>query len=507
MYSNNNKRIAKNTLFLYFRMLLIMLVTLYTSRVVLQVLGIEDFGIYNVVGGFVSMLSFLNTSVANGFQRFFNLELGKERFDNVKRLFSVSLFIQIIISFFILILAETIGLWFLNVKMNIEPDRIVAANWVYQCSVLMLVVMMFRAPYDAIIIAYEKMSFYAYTSICEVICRLLLVYFLAIMPYDSLKSYGVLMLVVTIVIFICYVFFVNNKFKSVSLKPVFDMKLMKQMLGFSGWNLLGSLAHLMKSQGVNVLLNIFFGPAVNAARGISYQIQSGISMFVSNFQLAARPQMIKSYAVENLTNLMVLFYRISKFSFFLLWLLSLPLLLKMDFVLRLWLGTNIPSLSSKFAILALLISLVESFATPITTIVHATGRMRRFQIICSCIILCIVPVSYFVLNQNFLPESVMYVSLIIAILVHGVRMILLKGLIEFSIKRYIVKVLYPCIGIVIISLIFAFGINYYSGEIVFSVFQMVFTSLFTLALIYLIGLDRNEKRFVKNVLIRCYKKI
>ena len=179
----------------------------------------------------------------------------------------------------------------------------------------------------------------------------------------------------------------------------------------------------------------------------------------------------------------------------------------MDFVLRLWLGTNIPSLSSKFAILALLISLVESFATPITTIVHATGRMRRFQIICSCIILCIVPVSYFVLNQNFLPESVMYVSLIIAILVHGVRMILLKGLIEFSIKRYIVKVLYPCIGIVIISLIFAFGINYYSGEIVFSVFQMVFTSLFTLALIYLIGLDRNEKRFVKNVLIRCYKKI
>lgn len=176
MYSNNNKRIAKNTLFLYFRMLLIMLVTLYTSRVVLQVLGIEDFGIYNVVGGFVSMLSFLNTSVANGFQRFFNFELGKERFDNVKRLFSVSLFIQIIISFFILILAETIGLWFLNVKMNIEPDRIVAANWVYQCSVLMLVVMMFRAPYDAIIIAYEKMSFMHILVFAEVICRLLLRY-------------------------------------------------------------------------------------------------------------------------------------------------------------------------------------------------------------------------------------------------------------------------------------------------------------------------------------------
>lgn len=326
----NNKRIAKNTLFLYFRMLLIMLVTLYTSRVVLKSLGVEDFGIYNVVGGFVSMLSFLNTSIANGFQRFFNFELGKERIGTVKRMFSVSLSIQIGLSLLILLLAETVGLWFLNASMNIPSDRIVAANWVYQCSVLMLIITLFRAPYDAIIIANEKMDFYAYIGICEVVFKFLIAYVLVKVPYDVLVSYAILMAFVTIGIFICYVFFVHARFAYLHFVPIIDKGLMRQMLGFSGWNVIGSLAHLMKGQGVNIVLNVFFGPVVNAARGIAFQIQSGVTVFVGNFQLAARPQMIKSYAAGDVSGLISLFYRISRFSFLLLWLIILPLLFKIN---------------------------------------------------------------------------------------------------------------------------------------------------------------------------------
>lgn len=275
MSSINNKRIAKNTLFLYFRMLLIMLVTLYTSRIVLKALGIGDFGIYNVVAGFVSMLSFLNTSIANGFQRFFNFELGKEQIGKVKRMFSVSLSIQIGLSLLILLLAETVGLWFLNASMNIPSDRIIAANWVYQSAVFMLIITLFRAPYDAIVIANEKMEFYAYIGICEVLFKFLIVYFLVKISYDLLICYAILMLLVTGGIFICYIFFAHKRFAYLRFSPVVDRGVMKQMLGFSGWNILGSLAHLMKEQGANILLNIFFGPTVNAARGIAFQIQSG----------------------------------------------------------------------------------------------------------------------------------------------------------------------------------------------------------------------------------------
>ena len=489
----NNKRIAKNTLFLYFRMLLIMLVTLYISRVVLKALGVEDFGIYNVVGGFVSMLSFLNTSIANGFQRFFNFELGKERIGTVKRMFSVSLSIQIGLSLLILLLAETVGLWFLNTLMNIPSNRIVAANWIYQCSVLMLIITLFRAPYDAIIIANEKMDFYAYIGICEVVFKFLIAYFLVKVPYDLLVSYAILMAFVTIGIFICYMFFTHVRFAYLHFVPIVDKGLMRQMLGFSGWNVIGSLAHLMKGQGVNIVLNIFFGPVVNAARGIAFQIQSGVTVFVGNFQLAARPQMIKSYAAGDISGLISLFYRISRFSFLLLWLIILPLLFKIDFILSLWLGEDVPPLSALFSILSLLIALTESFASPLTTIVHATGRMKKFQTICSSIILSIVPLSYIILKMEFQPESVMYVSLFVLIIVHGVRLYLLKELIAYSVREYVICVLFPCMKVVVFTLLLAYFVNYHSPNLSMSVIQMLLTLLFTGIIVFFVGLNVQER--------------
>lgn len=492
----NNKRIAKNTLFLYFRMLLIMLVTLYTSRVVLKALGVEDFGIYNVVGGFVSMLSFLNTSIANGFQRFFNFELGKERFSKVKQMFSVSLSIQIGLSLLVLLLAETVGLWFLNAAMNIPPDRIVAANWVYQSVVFMLIISLFRAPYDAIVIANEKMGFYAYIGICEVLFKFLVAYLLAKIPYDLLISYAILMLLVTGGIFICYVFFAHVKFAYLRFSPIIDRGLTKQMLSFSGWNIWGSLAHLMKGQGVNVLLNVFFGPTVNAARGIAFQIQSGVTVFVGNFQLAARPQMIKSYAAGDVIGLISLFYRISRLSFLLLWLMVLPLLFKMDFILSLWLGEDVPPLSTLFSILSLLIALTESFASPLTTVVHAIGRMKKFQTICSSVILSVVPLSYGVLKMGFQPESVMYVSLFVLVIVHVVRLYLLKELISYSVREYVANVLFPCVKVVAVTLLIAYGINYQLGEIIMSVIQILLTLLFTAIIIVFVGLNAEERKAI-----------
>ena len=507
MSSINNKRIAKNTMFLYFRMLLIMLVTLYTSRVVLKALGIEDFGIYNVVGGFVSMLSFLNTSIASGFQRFFNIELGKEQLHKVKRMFSVSLSIQIGLSLLILFLAETVGLWFLNVQMNIPPARIVAANWVYQCSILMLIFALFRAPYDAIIIANEKMDFYAYIGICEVAFKFLVAYSLVKIPHDALISYAMLMTLITGGIFVCYIFFIHVKFKYLRFSPIIDRELMKRMLGFSGWNILGSLSHLMKGQGVNILLNIFGGPAINAARGIAYQIQSGVTVFVGNFQLAARPQMIKSYAVGDILGLMTLFYRISRLSFLLLWLIALPLLFKMDFTLILWLGADVPALSSLFAILSMLISLTESLAPPLTTIVHATGHMKMFQTVCSSIILSIVPLSYVVLKMGLPPESVMYVSLFVLIIVHGVRLYLLKKLVIFSVCEYIVNVLFPCVKVVVVTLLFAYVINLQSIDMVMSVVQILLTLLLTAITIVFVGLNVAERSAVLKIIVNCYGKL
>lgn len=495
--SENNKRIAKNTALLYVRMLLIMAITFYTSRVILQVLGIEDYGIYNVVGGVVSMMSFLNTSIANGFQRFFSIEIGVGNQQKVRQLFSTAIAIQILITICIYILAETFGLWFLNTQMNIAADRMVAANWVFQSSLFIFIITMFRAPYSAIIIANEKMSFYAYISIIEVILNLLIVFTIKHLSCDLLIGYSFLTIIVSVLIFCSYYIFIHRCFSYLTIHPSFNHTLIKKMLSFSGWNLFGSLAHLMKGQGLNILLNIFFGPVVNAARGIAFQVQAGITVFVSNFQLAARPQTIKHYAAGNFKEMKNLFFAISKYSFFLLWLLSLPLLFQMEFILHLWLGDKIPSYAPLFSRLTLVTALIESFASPLTTIVHATGKMKKFQITCGTIILMIVPISYLFLLFDFPPETAMYISLIIVTVVHGIRLILLKGLIDFSIKEYFQRVLTPTLIVVVISLsisLIIYKFNYIENHILFMI-SIFFIVLLT---IFLYGFSQNEKIFITN---------
>lgn len=314
--SENNKRIVRNTGMLYIRMLLTMTVSLYTSRVVLNTLGVVDFGIYNVVGGVVLMFSFLNSSMSSATQRFLSIELGKQDYLQLKKVFSMSVNIHAIIAIAIFILAETIGLWFLNARLVIPADRIVAANWVYQFSIFAFMLTIMNVPYNATIIAHERMKVYAYVSIIEVFLKLTIVVVLVFSGFDKLKLYSLLVFVVSIIVWIIYKVYCKRNFHETSYIYFWEKSLYKTLINYAGWNLFGNIAGVTFNQGINIMLNLFFGPTINAARSIAYQINSAVSGFVSNFQIAMNPQIVKSYALEDLKYMHQLIFQGAKYSFF-----------------------------------------------------------------------------------------------------------------------------------------------------------------------------------------------
>ena len=319
--SDNNKRIAKNTLLLYFRMLLMMAVSLFTSRVVLNTLGVEDFGIYSVVGGVVGMFVFINNSMSSATQRYITFALGKGDKNRLQTVFSTTLQIHSLIAVIIVLLGETVGLWFLYNKMQIPADRMDAALWVMQCSIVSMVVMIVSVPYNADVIAHEKMSAFAYISILEVVLKLAIVYLLLVFSYDKLILYAILILMIQILIRFCYSIYCNKHFEETKYKHVWDKKLFKEMTGFAGWSLFGNMAGVLFGQGLNMLLNVFFGPVVNAARAVAVQVQGAIQQFVANFQTALNPQITKTYAAGELNEMHRLMFRSARFSFYLLFFL------------------------------------------------------------------------------------------------------------------------------------------------------------------------------------------
>lgn len=487
---SNNSHIAKNTIFLYIRMLFVMLVTLYTSRVVLQTLGETDFGIFNVVGGVVAMMSFFNSAMTSGFQRYLNFALGKNDIEGYKQIFKTSFAIQIIITIIALLLSETIGVWFLNTYMVIPQDRVFAANIVFQSAVIIFVVNIFISPFSAVIISYEKMNIFAFIGIAQTLAKLGIVFLLTSFNFDKLIFYSVLLIFVDIFVLITYYICTKHINKELSIIPLFDKSLIKSMMSFSGWNLLGSLAHLMKGNGLNIVLNLFFGPSVNAARGIAYQVSGAVTSLYSNFQMAVRPQVIKFYAIGNIKEVLRLSYMMSRLSFILMLIPTMSLIFVMDFVMKVWLDNNVPSLAPMFARIVLVTCVIESLATPLTTIVHATGKMKKFQTICSTIILMIVPIAYIVLKLGAPPQAALYTSLIIVAIVHGIRLILLKELIPFSIKEYLKAVILPCLILSISSFIipmFLYTINTNPWILIFVTF--IITSILS----FFIGLTKQER--------------
>lgn len=494
----NNKRIAKNTLLLYFRMLLIMLVTFYTSRVVLHTLGVVDYGIYNVVGGIVAMFGFLNTAMSSATQRYLTFELGRRDSDKLKRVFITSMNIHILIAILVFVLAETIGLWFLCHKMIIPEERFTASMWVYQCSILSTMVMFVSVPYNATIIAHEKMSAFAYISILEVVLKLLIVYLLLIGNVDKLILYAILMLGVQIVIRMIYNIFCRRHFDETKYKLFFDKGLFKEMLSFSGWNLFGNIATVAYTQGLNILLNMFFGPVVNAAQGVAVQVQHAVSQFSVNFQTAINPQITKSFAVQDLNYMHSLIFRSSRFTFFLLLCISLPVLIETDFILGIWLK-EVPQYTSVFLRIVLFVTIINALSNPLMISAQATGNVKIYQSVIGGILLTILPIAYIVLKLGGNPQSVFIVHLIICAIAFAVRLFIIKPMIHLSIKRFFKEVITQCILVGIVAFIVPFTIRYFcENTLLCSVFICVISILSAGISSFYIGMTSNERRYVLN---------
>jgi O-antigen/teichoic acid export membrane protein len=494
--SENNKRIAKNTMMLYFRMILTMLLTLYTSRVILNILGVEDFGIYNVVGGFVTMFGFLNSAMASATQRFLAFEIGKEDKIQLRNVFSMSVNIHFLIAFLILILAETVGLWFVNTQLTIPPERMVAARWVYQFSILTLMVNMVSVPYNAMIIAHERMNVFAWVSIAEVSLKLFIVFMLQWFGFDKLKLYAILIFAVALLIRLIYGIYCNQKFSESKFRYYWDKPLFITLTSYAGWNLWGNAASVIMDQGINVLLNIFFGPIINAARAIAVQVKSAINQFVTNFQMALNPQIIKSFASNDLKYMHTLIFQGAKYSFFLMFILSLPILIETEQILKLWLK-QVPEYTVILTRLVIINILIDSISGPLMTAAQASGKIKLYQSAVGGLLILNLPVSFLFLKIGFSPEITVYVNICISTLALYCRLKIISPLVNLRISNYINEVVLKIIPISLFGIIVPIWVLYSVEESIFRLFISSVTSVVsTTTFIYLIGFKKTEKQFI-----------
>lgn len=454
----DNRRIAKNTVFLYVRMLLVMLVALYTSRIVLKVLGAEDYGLYNAIGGVVAMFTFLNSSLGAATSRHLTFELGRKRTDRVNLVFNVAFVTHIIIAAVIVVLAETVGLWFLHEKMIIPPDRMRAAVQVYQISVITCFFSLTQVPYNALIIAHEDMKVFAWAGVADALGRLLTAFLLYAAPFDRLTFYALLTCLVQIGMMVFYRTYCGWQYPESRLRLVRNRKMYREMFSYAGSDLIGNMAVLAQGQGLNLLLNMFFGPVVNAARGIAYQVQGAVTQFGNSFMTAVKPQIIKSYSEGDVKGMMQLVTRSSCLSFFLLWAICLPIFLESGGILSLWLG-EYPDHTVPFLRLVLIMCLIQAIKTPRTSAFHATGKIRLTNAVVGTLLCLALPLAYLLLKFGCSPESV-FVAAISSLLVSEVASILiLKRYIQYSVLSYTVQVYGRCVLVAALSLAVALPVH------------------------------------------------
>lgn len=494
----NSKRIAINTLLLYIRRIFILLISLYTVRLVIEALGIIDYGIFNVVGGVVLMFTFLSDTMSSAIQRFFSIELGRHNYKKLNQVFNLSLIIFSLISFFAFILSETIGLWFLNTQLSIPSNRLNAANWIFQFSIFSFVITILTIPFNALIIAHENLKVFAYIGMIEATLKLLVVFALLHFRGDKLSIYGFLIFITTFIVSILYIYYCKRKYRESKLLLFWDLILFKKLLGFSGWNMFGGVAYVLNSQGINVLLNIFFGPVVNAARGIAFQISSAVNQFVLNFSTAVNPQIIKYYAIDEKDKMTSLAFKGSKYSFFMLLILSIPVLLETHYLLGLWL-TSLPKYVILFSQLVLMNALIDSLSYSLQTIAQATGKIKFYQIIVGGMLLLNLPTSLIFLYSGFPPEVTIYISIIISIICLFLRLLLLKNLADISIQTYYEQVLKKIIRASLLASLLPLSVHFLMEESIYRFLMVGLISVFsTICSIYLLGLNYNERLFVKN---------
>lgn len=503
--SENNRRIAKNTLFLYIRMLLTMGVSLYTSRIVLEVLGIEDFGVYNVVGGIVVLFTFINNAMVTSTQRFLNYELGVGDQVATGRVFSASITIHMCIALLTFILAETIGLWFLIHYIKYPEGREYAVMMTYQFSILATCVSIIRAPYGAAIVAHECMSFYAYISVIESVSRLLIVYLLALTAFDKLIFYSFLMFLVITVITFGYYLYCRCRFSVCRYTFFYEKKLYKRLVSFSGWSLFGGVANMGASQGLNILLNLFYGVTVNAAMGIANQVSHAVYSFVSNFQMAFNPQIVKSYAAGEKQYFIDLIIRTSKYSYYLLFIISLPVFICCKECLDWWL-VEVPPHSVQFCRLMILFLLLDALQGPLWVSVQATGNIRNYQLIMSIMILSNIPLSFIALNVWNFPEVVLLIKVIVNVCILVFRLFYLNNLYGFPILRYLKEVLFYVLIVSALSVPIPLFFGQYVdsfGKLLAEIFSSVVISSF---LVFFIGVSKKERAEVMCMLKYKFKK-
>lgn len=498
--SENNKRIAKNTLLLYFRMFFTMAVTLYTSRVILKALGVEDFGIYNVVAGIVTLFSFFSGALSSAASRFISFELGSNNTSYLSKVFSAIFIIHLLFSVVVVCFAETIGLWVVNCKLTIPPERIFAAHVVYQFSVFSCIVGIMQIPLNAMIIAHERLGIYAYMSICEVIGKLSIAFVVTYCSFDHLIVYGMLLFSLVVILFVIYFIYCRKKFPEYRFSFVSEKEIVKNILGYFSFSLWGAAAYVLKDQGVSVVLNIFFGPVVNASRAISYQVNSAINSFAQNLTLAMSPQIIKSYACNDIHRVLQLLFRGTKFSYFLILFLSIPVILETKYVLSLWLG-QVPEYTLIFVRLVIVNTLIDSFTYIIGATVQATGRIKKYQLCVGGILLLNLPLSYFFLRLGFSPYITFLIAILIAILCLVVRVLLLNSLLRFSIREFVEKILGLSLLVTFMSYVLPF-IIYISFAEGFMRFLLVVVAgiIGALISIWFVGFGYTEREFVKKMI-------
>lgn len=505
--STSNQRLAKNTYFLYIRMIVLMLVTLYTSRVVIDILGVEDFGIYNIIGGIIVLLSFMKSAMTSATQRFFSFEIGKGDKNQLNKIFSVSVICHVAISAIFIFLAETIGLWFVYTQLNIPADRIAAAHWVYHFSVITFVINIILTPYHSIIIAYEKMSFYAYVSIIEAFLRLAVTFLLPLIFLDRLIMYALLLALVALLCNSAYVVYSMKRFLCCRrLAIIRNKNLYQQLMSYYGWTFLGGAANISAQQGGNILINVYNGVGANAGFGIAGQVSHAVSLFVNNFQMAFNPQLVKLYAQSNIKELNHLIMRTSLFSFYLIWVISLPLMVNLPTVLNLWLNT-VPPYAENFCLLMIIYYLIDAIQAPLFMSIYATGKIRNYQIWLSIFIFLNIPVSWIFISMGFSPVSVLVVRVAINIITAIVRTAYMNYLFEFDTKSYIGQVVSRAILISTITSGIALLLKNLLGDGIIDFF--ILTSLLVLitaAVIWFIGMNMKERNSLRMLVLSFVKR-
>lgn len=473
-----------------------MIVSLYTSRVILNALGVEDFGIYNVVGGVVAMFSVISGSLSAAISRFITYELGKGDQSKLNKIFSASVTIQLLLSLIIVVLIESVGVWFLNAKMTIPAERMTAANWVLQFSIVTFVINLISVPYNAAIIAHERMSAFAYISILEAVCKLTIAFLIMVSPMDKLIFYAILMCMVSVIVRFTYGHYCKKHFAECTYHFHWDADILKKMFGFAGWNFIGASSAVLRDQGGNIVINLFYGPTVNAARGIAIQVNSAIMGFVSNFMTALNPQITKSYASGDREYMMTLIFQGARLSFYMLLLLSLPVLVNTHYILVLWLKL-VPEHAVLFVQLILIFAMSESISNPLVTAMLATGKIRNYQIVVGGLQMMNLPISYVCLRFGCIPETVLVVAIAISQCCLAARLYMLRRMIGLSSIQYMKKVYFNVIAVALLSVMIPAILSMYMEEsfLSFAILSLLAMAC-TIAVELYVGCNGKERAFV-----------